>query len=342
MLYVTTRNNRDVFTVNHVLTGARGADGGQFLPFRHPRYSTEEIAALGQESFNETVAGFLNRLFRTKLTRWDVDFAIGRYPARLRELGQRIFIGECWHNPQWNFDRTVWQLAGLLNAQELTDAGSWVEIGIRMAVLFGLYGEMQRSGQIEAGEKIDISAVSGEMSLILSAWYARQWGLPVGNIICCCNENSEIWNLVCHGQFRTDVVCIPTSTKDADVTRPVCLERLIHGCGGEAEVKKYLSDCERGGMYVPSDRTLENIRDGLFVSVISSRRTERTIPGVYHTHEYLMSPYTALAYEGLLDYRAKKGQLRHSIVIAERSALTDAQAVSGCLGIPVRQISELM
>lgn len=342
MLYVTTRNNRDVFTVNPVLTQNRGADGGQYLPFRHPQYTPEEIAALGTVSFNETVAAFLNRLFRTKLTRWDVDFAIGRYPARLRGLGQRIFIGECWHNPEWNFDRTVRHLAQLLNAQELTGAGSWVEIGIRMAVLFGLYGEMLRTGQIEPGEKIDISAVSGEMSLPVSAWYARQWGLPVGNIICCCNENSEIWNLICHGQLRTDVVCVPTTTQEADITRPACLERLIHGCGGEEEVARYLSDCARGGMYVPSDETLANIRDGLFVSVISSRRTERTIPGVYHTHEYLMSPYTALAYEGLLDYRAKKGQLRHSIVLAERSALTDAQAVSGCLGISARIISELM
>ncbi len=342
MLYVTTRSNADVFTAHRVLTEARAGDGGQFVPFRMPVFSEAEIAALKEEPFNDCLARMLNLMFGTKLTRWDLDFAVGRYPIRVTELGHRILMGECWHNPAGNYARTESGLLSLLGVEEWPVHGDWRQIAVRIAVFFGLYGELLRSGVIEPGEKIDISAVSAEFVTPISAWYARKWGLPIGNIILCCNENSEIWNLICHGQLRTDVLGISTSTPEADVTLPVCLERLIHGCGGPEETIRYLEICRRGGMYVPGDRLLPSLRDGLFVSVISSHRIESTVPGAFATHRYLMSPYTALAYAGLLDYRAKKGVLRHSVVIADRNPLVDGAMVAAKLGIPEKELKNYL
>lgn len=342
VLYVTTRNNTEVYTAQRALMESRGPDGGAYLPFHSPRFTPEEIAGLEELPFNQCAADLLNRMFGTKLTGWDIDFCVGRYPVRLVELGHRIVMGESWHNPEWNYDRMARRLAGLLRKEETAAADGWVEIAVRICVLFGIYGEMLRSGRIRAGEPVDISVVSGEFSGPMSAWYARAWGLPVGNIICCCNENSEIWNLICHGQLRTDSVSVATSTPEADVTLPAQLERLIHACGGSEEVLRYLDACRRGGMYVPSDWVLPKLREGLFVSVISSHRIERTIPGVYATHRCLLSPYSALAYAGLLDYRAKKGRLRHSVVLAERSPVCDAKAVCGAMGISQEQLKEML
>ena len=104
MLYVTTRNNRDAYTAQRVLRKNRGPDGGLYVPFREPVFSREEIDALKEKSFHQCVAEVLNRLFNTKLTRWDVEFCVGRYPVRLVNLPQRIIAGECWHNPEWTFD----------------------------------------------------------------------------------------------------------------------------------------------------------------------------------------------------------------------------------------------
>lgn len=342
MLYVTTRNNIDVYTVQRTLSQNRAADGGLFLPFHSPAFSTEEIAALKEKPFNQCMAELLNRMFGTKLTPWDLDFTIGRYPVRIRQLRHRILMGECWHNPEWNFDRLLRLIRGKLEAKEEAYAGSWVEIGIRIAVLFGIYAELLREEILQPGDKLDVSAVSGEMAAPVSAWYARQWGLPIGNIICCCNENSEQWNLICHGQFRTDIVSVSTETPEADITRPENLERLIYGCGGSAEVERYLDACKKGRMYIPSDWMLSRLRDGIFVSVISGHRMEDTIPAVYTTHGYLLSPYTALAYGGLLDYRAKTGQLRHGLVLAERSPFCDAETICRILSITETELKKLL
>lgn len=342
MLYVTTRNNTDVFTAQRVLSESRGDDGGMFLPFHMPSFSEEEIKEFTQLSFNQCAARILNLLFRKQLTAWDLDFEIGRYPVRIHSLGQKMLIGECWHNPQWNMRRTTLRIIKLLNDGKDCASGDWTEIAAGIAVLFGMYSELVRNGHIEAGEKIDFSCVGGELTNCMCAWYARQWGLPIGNIIVCCNENSEIWNLICHGQLRTDTLAVSTLTPDADVAIPRGLERLIFACGGQSEVCRYLESCRRGEIYAPSDMVLTKIREGLFISVVSSQRIQNTVPAAYATHRYLMSPYTALSYAGLLDYRAKKGTLRSTIILAERSPLYDDVLTASALGVEPDTLKKYM
>ncbi|MBR0319604.1 MAG: hypothetical protein IIX10_00985, partial [Clostridia bacterium] len=57
-------------------------------------FSQEEINLLYGMSFNRRVAEVLNRFFHTKLTGWDIDFCIGRYPVRMEQLAHRIFMAE--------------------------------------------------------------------------------------------------------------------------------------------------------------------------------------------------------------------------------------------------------
>lgn len=342
MLYVTTRNSRDAYTAQRVLRENRGPDGGLYVPFREPVFSREEIDALKEKSFHQCVAEVLNRLFNTKLTRWDVEFCVGRYPVRLENLPQRIVVAECWHNPEWKFDHTVHILAGLLRGDCPGADGGWVKIAVGIAVLFGIFGEFARAGITEYEKRVDISAVSGNFDLPMSAWYARAWGLPIGNIICCCNENGNLWSLIHHGQFRTDTVSVPTSTPEADVTLPTGLERLIYVCGGLPEVESFLDACRRGGMYCPKDSVLSKLGEGLDISVVSSRRMASTISGIHASAGYLLSPYAALAYAGLLDFRGRTGESCHALVLAEKSPLCDAGIASEALGVSEDALERFM
>ena len=208
-----------------------------------------------------------------------------------------------------------------------------MKTAVGIAVLFGIFGEFARAGITEHEKRVDISVVCGNFDLPMSAWYARAWGLPIGNIICCCNENGNLWNLIHHGQFRTDTVSVPTGTPEADVTLPAGLERLIYACGGLAEVDIYLDACRRGGMYCPRDSVLPRLGEGLDVSVVSSRRMISTISGIRGSAGYLLSPYAALAYAGLLDFRGRTGESCHALVLAEKSPICDAGTVAGALGV---------
>lgn len=328
MLYVSTRNDRDAFTAQRALRENRCCDGGMYLPFSTPQFSAERICALGGASFSQNVADILNVLFNTKLNSWDVDFCIGRYPVRLKPLPHRIFVAELWHNPDWNYDHLVKNL--LLSLCEKEDIpGDWAKIAVRTAVLFGIFGELNHLGIDSA----DVAVVSGDFSAPISAWYARKWGLPIGNIICCCNENNNLWDLICHGQMRTDTISIPTDIPEADVTLPEDLERLIYECGGVPEVERYIDSCRHGKIYFPTESILAKLRQGIFISVVSSQRIKTVIPSVYRTHDYLMSSGTALSYSGMLDYRAKTGQTRYTILLSEKSPVCDLPAVAKSLSV---------
>ena len=333
MLYVTTRNNKDVYTAHRALINHCGPDGGLYVPFREPQFSREEILAFSEKRFGDCVAEILNLLLGMKMTGWDVDLAVGRYPVRLESMGHRVVMGECWHNLEQDFTQTRKLLVRKLCPQAEGKTGSWADISIRIAILFGIFGEMMRRGLAGEETPVDISAVSGDFSWPVSAWYARRWGLPIGNIVCACNENDNLWNLLCHGQMKTGDIAISTITPEADIVVPLGLERLIYGCAGVDEVERYLEAVRRGGIYHASDKLLYEIRQRVYVTVTSQRRIQDTISNIYGSYGYILSPYSALTFSGLQDYRARTGESRTALILAEKSPLRDAALVSSSLAI---------
>lgn len=344
MLYVTTRNHRDSYPAKRAFTEQRGPDGGLYIPFRVDPFSQSEIEGLAGMTLNQSMVKILNFLFQTRLRSQDLDYALGRRPVRLVPMSHRIMIGECWHSSGREFQRMVRTISGMVRGEENSSAesGKWLETGVRIALLFGIYGELLRSEMLGCDKRMDISVVSGDFSAAMSAWYARAWGLPIGNIVCCCNENSAVWDLIYHGQLRTDGISFPTATPKADVTLPEGLECLISSTCGEAEALRFVDSCRTGKEYAPQDSALRKMREGVQVSVVSGERMMSTIPSVYATNSYLLSPYGALAYAGLLDYRVRTGQTRCGFVLAERNPVLDAETAANAMKLTVRELEELL
>lgn len=337
MLYVTTRNYQDTFTTAHVLMQSRAADGGLYTPLHFPKLTEQERNRLSGMPFGQCVAELLNLFFSTKLTGWDVDFSVGRYPVRMEQLPHRILMTETWHNLECQYRRLEKNLMELLQA-EADIPGNWISVAIRMAVLADVLGNRELLGT----GPVDISAVCGDFTIPISAWYLREMGFPIGNIICCCNENNQFWDLLCNGQMRMDSICRSSIVPEADVILPVNLERLISYCGDVLEVQRYLECCRTGSVYSASDILLRQIHRGLYASVVSSSRIETAIPNVYKTHQYILTPSSALAYSGLLDYRAKTGIARSAIVLCDDSPVCAAETVAGFMDMPVDELKKLI
>lgn len=338
MLYLSTRNQLETYTAARVLTQVRAPDGGLFVPYYTAPFPREDLEKLGQMEFNDIVARMLNIQFQTRLTGNDVRLCVGKSPVRLHQLSNRILAGECWHNLRLSYTHLVRSLVSHISPDAVCTGGSWAEVGVGVCVLFGIFGELMREGLVSFDKKADISLVSGDFAMAMSCWYARSWGLPIENIVCCCNENNALWNLFAHGTMRTDLISIPTVLPDADVAVPESLERLIHGCGGCGEVNSYVDKLRLGATYYPEDALLGKLREGIYVSVVSTQRVLDTIPNAYATHGYLLSPYSALAYAGLMDFRAKKGGSRMGLVLCDRSPLMEAETVSAALNITEEEL----
>ena len=341
MLYATTRNKHDVHTAHKTLTVDK-IDSGLFVPMQLPTLTKEDITALGEKTFGQNVAEILNLFFAGRLDGWDVDFSIGRYPCKLVPMNRKIVVAEAWHNPDSDFARIVRNLAGRLrgNDNEAGVPSNWAWIAIRIAVLFGLFGEMFRHGIASADNKIDIALPAGDFSGPMAVWYAREMGLPVGNVICSCNENSALWELLHHGAMRTDIVAQSTSTPECDVGVPFGIERLISSVLGTQEAERFRSVCSQGMVYAPGEDKIDALRKGIYIAVVGQMRMESVIYNVYRTSTYLLDPYSALAYGGLQDYHSAAGEGRMTLLLSERSPICSAATVAKAMGINVKDLKD--
>ena len=344
MLYTTTRNNTDTFTAHRTLSSGRGPDGGLFVPYRIPVFSREELDRLAGKGFNTNLAETLNLFFGCGLTGYDIELALGRRCVRLQQLGQKIIMAQTWHNTDWCFDRCLQDLCGLVmkDAQQVTAPTGWAGVAVRTAVLVGIFGELIREGLTNQDKKTDLCMVSGDFTAPMACWYARKMGLPIGNIICCCNKNAALWDFMCHGQLRTDGVAAPTMVPQADVAVPDGLERLICAFGGPEEAIFFAEKLRRGDTYYAEDSLLQRMRQGIYVTVSSEKRIRETIPSAFSTHGYLLTPADALCYAGLQDYRARTGEMPTALIMTEVSPHLHGAVIAEHLGISGDALQEYL
>lgn len=334
MLYITTRSRREVYTSDRPLSEDRAPDGGLFVPVAMPAFDRKQIKALADNSFAGNVAAIINRLFDTHLDSWAVEFAIGRYPVNLVKVCGRAVIAETWHNPVWRFERLV---RGVEKAIRQSDQimpvpTDWLVIAARIAVLFGIFGELIREGEVSPDNPLDVAVASGDFSGVMAAWYAREWGLPIETIICGSNENPAAWNLLHKGELRTDCAAVKTATPDCDQALPKDLERLIYHTMGQQENLRFLEVCRQGGNYYLERSQTDQLRKGIQVSVVSAGRMEATVANLYRNSHYIADPYTALVYSALIDCRSRTGVGRNTLIISDESPVFSLGLLSHCLG----------
>ncbi len=326
MLYVTTRNQIDTYTVHHAVHDDRGPDGGLFVPFRMPVLTGQELEGLEGESCGQRIAKILNLFFSAQLTGWDVDFCIGKAPVKIHPLAQRIVVAECWHNPRWDVSHIVQDLSNRICAHGRAVPSAWMDVAVRIALLFAAYGEMRGQGQLQPQKEFDIAVPAGDLSTMLAAWYAREMGLPVGTIICGCHAHPALWDLIHQNQMRTDGGA------------PLHLERLISGAFGPFEAVRYDAALKKGQMYTVPQGATELARRGLYAAVISAERIRSLIPSVYRTSGYIPGPQTALAYGGLQDRRANTGENRLTLLLAERGPRGDLEQVASSMEMTQQEL----
>lgn len=318
MEYATTRDSEKRYSPHQVLRQDRGGDGGLFLPVTPPELNLKE---LGQIPFTARIARVLNLLFDGGLSQWDVDFCVGRHPVKAVPLPQKMVLLECWHNRQGSLKHMVSTLAARLRQDGEPVATEFVELAVRIAILAAVFAENLPE------EPVDVAVVSGELYAATAACYGKNWGLPIGNIILCCNENGGLWELFHRGQLRTDALSVPTATPGADVCLPMELERLLHAWGGTREVDRYLEAVRRGAVY-----EMEELPQWDFsVSVVGRQRMMDALRSVAAIGT-LLSPYDGLCYGGLLDHRARFREIRPALLLSERAPALDAEMVTAALG----------
>lgn len=327
MLYVTTREKYDAFTAARTLSEDRGPDGGFYLPYQMPIFNDDEIRALKEKTFGQCVAEILNQFFSVRLSGWDVEFCVGRYPIKVTAVGHRILVAETWRNLDGSYTAMERRLGAKICGSETVEGKltSWLRIAIRIALLFGTFAEMMRSDGLQEGQRVDVAVPAGDFSLPMALWYAREMGLPIGTIICSCEENSGVWELLHLGEFQVGEVSSE-------------LERLVYGTLGVSEARRFAD----GGEFILLPATAQRLRSGMFAAVVSRDRMTSVISNVYRTNAYVLGSDVAAGYAGLMDYRARTGESRTALLLADSNPADQATKVTAALNISTEELKILL
>lgn len=343
MLYLSTKNQHDTYTSYRVIHTGTASDGGLYVPFRLPRLDEAMIRELSAGSLCGNMAQILNLFFGTGITELELEYVLGRNHTRLSTMTHRVVIGELWHNVQWNYDNAVQAVSDALRREGKGESPTdWVRTAVRIASIFALYGQIVAEGVIASGEMLDIAVPMGDFAAPMAAWYARKMGLPIGTIICGCNENSALWDLMNLADISTGDTVMETLTPLCDHQVPAGLNRLVFETLGWEEAVRFDAICENGRHFAPAEEQYDLIKAGFFTAVSSISRIDSVIRNVYSTTGYILSPYDALAYGALLDYRSKSGQGSTCLLISERSPVCDDKTTAYALGISADQLSARM
>lgn len=321
MLYATTRSKIQIDTPNNTLNKDVAPDGGLYVPYQLPLIDIDGLETLKKLDFCGCMALILNRFFGTKLTRWDLEFSIGRNPVRLHALHQNVAVAEMWHNHSFSLDAMARDISALLQGcdKNLVAVTNWTKIAVRIAALFCIFGELLRQKQIGKNQKIDIAVATGDMSSVVAMQYCKRMGLPIGKIICGSSENSDLWDLLHHGEINIGASLKRKVITGFDFAITPGLERLIYEELGREESCRFARIESEKGIYRLPEAPLERFCADLFPAVVGQKRMVNVIRSTFSTQKYLMCPFTALAYAALQDYRAGTGELGIALVMSEQS-----------------------
>lgn len=334
MLYVTTLNSALSYTAQETLEQTEAPDGGLFCPLKLPEYGKQELTDLVLQPFPDCVAQVLNRFFPLHLRGKDL---ISEELPGFVCIRHKIIVAELWSRKTGSFAGYVEALCAKLGTKT-NEVGSWPQIAVRMAMLFGLYGELCRGGWLQPGECVNVALASGEFQMPAAVSHARQMGLPLGTAVCVCNENGRLWELLHRGETRLDTRAQTTALPLLDVGLPRNLERLISLRLGHQAAAQFAEIRNRRGIFTLNEVQLETLREGFSVSVVGSDRGRGLVPRIYQNAHYLLSPYTALVYSGLMDFRAMGGEGMPTLLLAEESPLRWGEDVLQALKIPVENL----
>lgn len=341
MLYATTRSKVATYTAQRALKEERAPDGGFYIPNRFPTYGPDELASLLAEPSGEIVARILNEFFNSRLGRLDVEFAVGKRFFGLARISHRIVIGELWRNAEGSFEGLCRRLTDRVSAElGVLEPGLWMRVACRIAVVFAMYAKLRGEGIVAPGELVDAAVLTGEFEGPYALWAARKMGLPIGEIICCCNDNSGVWDLMNRGQMKLNAKLRRTITPKCDVVVPEALELLIHGRREWDDVEEFLAVRERGGTYFLGPEEHRHFREGISAAVVSDQRMKLAIPNLYRTNGYILCPYSALVYMGLMDYRSRPGPRRAALMLTDYDPRECADTVTRALAISDRELKE--
>ena len=222
-------------------------------------------------------------------------------------------------------------------AKELDDAGyqfssaNSINIGrLVPQIVYYVYAytRLLGEGEIEEGEKINVTVPTGNFGNILAAYYAKNMGVPINKLICASNENKVLLDFFSTGKYDRNREFILTSSPSMDILISSNLERLIYRIAGNdaAANAEFMDQLRTTGKYEITDSMKKELAD-FYGNYASEADTAAAIKKLYTDTGYVIDTHTAVASSVYGKYVSETGDRTKTVIASTASPFKFSRSV---------------
>ena len=190
------------------------------------------------------------------------------------------------------------------------------------------YAKLLENGEIENGEKINVTVPTGNFGNILAAYFAKQMGVPIDKLICASNDNKVLYDFFKTGVYDKNRPFILTSSPSMDILISSNLERLIYlstGCDAE-ETKKRMEELSKDGKYSVTGEMRARMAD--FVGGYADQAANAAeIKRLYDETGYMIDTHTGVASCVYHNYVKETGDTKKTVIASTASPYKFSRSV---------------
>ena len=234
------------------------------------------------------------------------------------------------------------QLRGTLASRGyfLSSANSinWGRVLPQIVYYVSSYCDLLASGAIEEGQTVNVCVPTGTFGNILSGFYAKKMGVPIGRLICASNENNVLTDFIRTGTYDRNRPFYQTASPSMDILISSNLERLLYLLSGsDEEVRGYMQALAETGRYTVSERVFRAVQAEFSCGFCTDAQGAQTIGKTFREKNYLLDTHTAVACTVLEGYRAETGDGTLTVVESTASPFKFCASVLDALGVTEHQ-----
>ncbi|CAM9711040.1 unnamed protein product [Chrysoparadoxa australica] len=139
--------------------------------------------------------------------------------------------------------------------------------------------------------------LSGNFGDILAGFYAKQMGLPIGDMLVATNENDILHRFFTTGKYWREKF-ISTLAPSMDICVSSNFERyLFHLCGNDAtQLKSWMDNFEKTGKLTVDGKLLDQAKADFVSAAVHTDDNLGTIKAQWEDNSYLLCPHSSIGY----------------------------------------------
>ena len=212
---------------------------------------------------------------------------------------------------------------------------NWGRVLPQIVYYISAYCDLLAQGAVTEGEPVNFCVPTGNFGNILSAFYAKEMGLPIGRLLCASNSNNVLTDFIATGKYDRNRPFYNTVSPSMDILISSNLERLLYllSGGDDKLVAGYMKELSDTGCYQVSEEMRKKIQSVFVGGFSSEAETEATIGKIMDEHKYLIDTHTAVAFHVLEQYRKETGDQTKTVVASTASPFKFCDAVLDALNV---------